>query len=153
MRSCTDCFHYKACLRFFESSMGCGLPSDYNGGDADRCEDFVSASDVVPRAEVENLRKLAESDCEHCACELLNQRDEAQSEIERLTRICDSYAFQYGTVRDQLPIIQRIGVDAAKEIFEAIGAVMKAHSIGDIDDHTLYVYIHTLEQKYTEGKK
>lgn len=76
-----------------------------------------------------------------------------KTETERLERICNSYAFQYGTVRDQLPIIQRIGVDAAREIFEAIGAIMKAHSIGDIDDHTLYVYIHTLEKKYTEGEK
>lgn len=124
MRRCTDCFHYKACLRFFESSTGRGLPSNYMGGNADRCEDFVSAADVAPRAEV-----------------------------ERLEQICNSYALQYGTVRDQLPIIKRIGVDAAREIFEAIGAVMKAHSIGDIDDHTLYVYIHTLKEKYTEEQE
>lgn len=80
------------------------------------------------------------------------QRD-AEEEIERLNRICNSYALQYGTVRDQLPIIQRVGVDAASRIFEEIGALMKAHSIGDIDDHTLYCYIHALRQKYTGGEK
>lgn len=58
MRCCTECFHYKACLHFFESSMGCGVPSDYPGGNANRCEDYVSAADVAPRAEViEEYRK------------------------------------------------------------------------------------------------
>ena len=45
-----------------------------------------------------------------------------------------------------------VAVEVARGIFEAIGAIMKAHSIGDIDDHTLYVYIHTLKKKYTEDK-
>jgi hypothetical protein len=80
-------------------------------------------------------------------------QSDAEEEIKRLERICNSYALQYGSVRDQLPIIQRVGVDAASRIFEEIGALMKAHSIGDIDDHTLYCYIHALRQKYTGGKE
>lgn len=75
-----------------------------------------------------------------------------KTETERLEQICNSYALQYGTVRDQLPIIKRIGVDAARVIFAAIGSIVRDHATGYIDDNTLYALIHALEKKYTEGE-
>ena len=45
-----------------------------------------------------------------------------QSEIERLTRICHSYALQYGTVTDQQKVIDKAKAEVAREIFNDLKA-------------------------------
>ena len=52
MAECKDCFHYNACSTMFEEALGLTLP--FGEHSADRCNDFIPAEDVVPRAEVEN---------------------------------------------------------------------------------------------------
>lgn len=51
MATCKDCFHWNACKKMLEAMWGHSVPSGYEGG-ADRCEDFISAADIAPRAEV-----------------------------------------------------------------------------------------------------
>jgi hypothetical protein len=41
--------------------------------------------------------------------------------------------------------------DSAREIFEEINKIKKQYADGDIDGNTLYVYLYTIEKKYTEG--
>lgn len=43
-----------------------------------------------------------------------------ESEVERLKSICNSYALQYGTVRDQQKVIDEAKREVAMEIFEEI---------------------------------
>ena len=43
-----------------------------------------------------------------------------ESEVERLKSICNSYALQYGTVRDQQKVIDEAKREVAREIFEEI---------------------------------
>lgn len=43
-----------------------------------------------------------------------------ESEVERLRAICNSYALQYGTVRDQQKVIDEAKREIAREIFEEI---------------------------------
>jgi hypothetical protein len=43
-----------------------------------------------------------------------------KSEVERLQHILDSYALQYGTVKDQHEVIDKVKTEVAREIFEEI---------------------------------
>ena len=48
-----------------------------------------------------------------------------KSEVERLERICNSYALQYGTVRDQQKVIDKAKAEVAREIFEEIENIIE----------------------------
>ena len=79
------------------------------------CEDFLT-SDVAPRAEV-----------------------------ERLERILNSYALQYGTVRDKQKVIDEAKSEVASEIFEEIDR-MCIDTFGNFN-HRVFA---ELKKKYTE---
>ena len=59
MAECKDCFHYNACSTIFEESLGLPLPCGKHN--ADRCNDFIQAADVVPKSEVERLQKALDA--------------------------------------------------------------------------------------------
>ena len=42
--------------------------------------------------------------------------------------------------------------EVTREIFEEINAIKKEYSSGDIDGNELYIRLHMLEKKYTEGE-
>ena len=68
------------------------------------CPHYVNTADVAPRCEVEALEK----------------------EIDRLKKILDYYALQYGTVKSQQQVIDRAKSEVAREIFEEIEAEIVA---------------------------
>lgn len=78
-------------------------------GDTDVVEVGIAfqkaTADVVPKSDVEK-QKL--------------EIWRLEGEIERLKRICHSYALQYGTVKDQQAVIDKAKADVAREIFEEI---------------------------------
>ena len=87
------------------------------------CPQFVNTADVVPREEVDRLRHSL-----------------------------DSYAIQYGTVKDQREAIDRIKAEVAAEIFAEIEP---CHAIGDITGTDVYYAIRVedynkCKKKYTE---
>ena len=67
----------------------------------------VPAADVAPKSEVEK-QKL--------------EIWRLEGEIERLERICHSYALQYGTVTDQQKVIDKAKAEVAREIFNDLKA-------------------------------
>ena len=48
-----------------------------------------------------------------------------EREVERLKRICNSYALQYGTVRDQQKVIDEAKREVARKIFKEIKELLK----------------------------
>lgn len=59
--------------------------------------------------------------CKMCELKYFSAEYVAQkSKIDRLERICNSYALQYGTVKDQQAVIDKAKADAAKEIFDEL---------------------------------
>lgn len=90
--------------------------------------DMMPTSDVVPKSEV----------------------DKAEAEIERLQTILESYALQYGTVRDQ----HKVKSEIAREIFWEIKTCLEYEYMSYLKayDYTLLTRIEELENKYTEGE-
>lgn len=52
--------------------------------------------------------------------EMKARAEKSEAEVERLERICNSYALQYGTVRDQQKVINEAKVKVAIKIFAEI---------------------------------
>ena len=79
MAECKNCFHYNACSTIFEESFGLKLPFGEHIGEnsADRCKDFVSTADVVPKSEVEDLKDINE----HLAVMLMEAKTDVAREI------------------------------------------------------------------------
>lgn len=79
-----------------------------------------------------------------------------QGEVDRLTRIINSYFLQYGTVRDQQRVIDKAKADFAREIFAEIEACMKDFE----DDDDGYIlkkcefefFMREIRDKYTESE-
>lgn len=73
-----------------------------------------------------------------------------ESEVKRLKTICNSYALQYGTVRDQQKVIDEAKREVAREIFEEIereAMISRACAKRGI---TYSASIAELKKKYTE---
>lgn len=86
---------------------------------------------------------------------LHDQYQEQKTEIERLERICNSYALQYGTVRDQQKVIDKAKDEVAKEIFEEIEKILdRNHFDTPFEYYAGYLSspIRSLKKKYTEGE-
>ena len=64
-----------------------------------------------------------------------------REEVDHLRHVLDSYALQYGTVKDQHAVIDRIKAETAREIFEEIEKWLPI-----ID----YPIVAELKKKYTE---
>ena len=91
------------------------------------CPQFVNTADVVPREEVDRLRHTL-----------------------------DSYALQYGTVKDQHAVIDRIKAETAREIFAEIKNLCSLHhefNGTQIVAHIDFKKLAELKKKYTEGGK
>ena len=136
--------------------------------------DNAPTADVVPKSEVENLiyklecllchatgGKLSKHSydlktMETCVNDYINESyeegyQEAQAklyfDVERLERICHSYALQYGTVTDQQKVIDKAKAKVAREIFEEIER-MCIDTFGNFN-HRVFA---ELKKKYTEEK-
>lgn len=137
MATCKDCFHWNACKKMLEAMWGHSVPSGYEGG-ADRCEDFISAADVVPRAEVgEHLE------------DILVEFDEFGMQPTILVPDAEGMAIEWKRKLEYA--IGLIKAETAKEIFEEIEKYM----MDSVDvTHTAYKTIGTttfaiLKKKYT----
>ena len=102
----------------------------------------------------------------------------AESEVERLKHILNSYALQYGTVTDQHEVIDKVKTEVATEIFEGIEQeiaealksnyrVLEEYDDGRCNEYILELvnrvkgkidalrgidyFIDELKKKYTEG--
>ena len=59
--------------------------------------------------------------CKMCELKYFSAEYVAQkSKVDRLERICNYYALQYGTVKDQQAVIDKAKTEVAREIFEEI---------------------------------
>ena len=96
----------------------------YDAGEVQSIINFMPATDVAPK-----------------------------SDVERLESICHSYALQYGTVTDQQKVIDKAKAEVAREIFEELDEFIVTRvcyvygQAYDISDK--YV---ELKKKYTEEK-
>jgi hypothetical protein len=77
-----------------------------------------------------------------------------RAEVERLQHILDSYAIQYGTVKDQREVMDRIKQETAMEIFEEIEKfnrkpLPECKPVYIIKERELA----KLKKKYTEGNQ
>ena len=105
-----------------ELVMGANSETDiplYKHSDIKRVLEEAPIADVVPKSEVDGWREVAETNM----FVILNMQDEltnAEAEVERLEQILNSYALQYGTVRDQQKVIDEAKREVAREIFEEI---------------------------------
>lgn len=79
------------------------------------------------------------------------------AEVERLQHILDSYALQYGTVKDQREVMDRIKQETARKIFEEIENIVAADDIHeDLEYEELlgaYAAINRIKRKVLEYKK
>ena len=85
-------------------------------------------ADVVPRAEAENYKSIAEH--------------QQKLSIDR-----------YFEIKQLKQELDRAKADVAREIFEELDKVIKEHSQGYCCDWYLYELIAELKKKYTEGEK
>ena len=86
--------------------------------------------------------------------EALSLVREREKRIEELENICDSYALQYGTVKDQQAVIDRIKADTAKTIFAEIESLAMSKldaglSVAQLDDTYYIQAIDDLKEKYS----
>lgn len=124
-------------------------------------EKVIADISIVAKDEVERLNKefddLAEehSDLIVEKDRLFDIAEKQQAEIERLERICHSYALQYGTVTDQQKVIDKAKAEVAREIFEEIESkLLVAPNIEDFDGYVRMLLddFCELKKKYTEGE-
>ena len=83
-----------------------------------------------------------------------------REEVDRLRHILNSYALQYGTVKDQQAVIDRIKQENAMEIFEEISAIIQRNTelalrngrlrISGYNGKQIARLIYELKEKYTE---
>lgn len=105
----------------------------------ERCAQLLEAilnaptADVVPRAElaVHSVQDAA------TILNLQESNKELEAEVERLQKILDSYALQYGTVKDQQDVIDKANQELASEIFAEIESAKV--SIGDFKIKTFKI--------------
>mgnify|MGYP003537582766 CR=1 FL=1 len=74
-----------------------------------------------------------------------------KSEVERLEHILNSYALQYGTVKDQQAVIDKAKAEVAREILDWIERSMVIYNpeIPALRSISMNVF-NTLKKKYTE---
>lgn len=130
--------------------------------------------DVVPKSEYDAVVSAVDNSTNEFL-KLHDAYQEQKAEIERLQHILDSYALQYGTVKDQHEVIDKAKTDVAREIFEEIFEALQgeideedklgrnAWEIGDTAGYhihqyaeekldTLQIALSLYKKKYTEGK-
>ena len=101
------------------STCQCNKVCDHNKYGFENCGNYISA-DVVPREEADRLR-----------------------------HILDSYALQYGTVKDQHVVIERIKKETAMEIFVEVEKALDKNKFKGVS--CFLNDFAELKKKYTEG--
>jgi hypothetical protein len=71
-----------------------------------------------------------------------------KSEVERLEQILNSYALQYGTVKDQQAVIDKAKAEVAREIFEEIETLFAVENFRLICNRQAFA---ELKKKYTNN--
>lgn len=85
------------------------------------------------------------------------QTEKQKAEIERLERICNSYALKYGTVTDQQKVIDKAKAEVIKELDDGLHDVALAYYEGGqrayfaVCEVIHHKVIRPIEKKYTEG--
>ena len=100
--------------------------------------------------------------CKMCELKYFSAEYVAQkSKVDRLERICNSYALQYDTVKDQQAVIDKAKTEVAREIFEEIAEKLEGlfdffRQDGCIRESSAIMLaiseIAELKKKYTEGE-
>lgn len=111
-----------------------------------RIFDDLPTADVVPKSEFDRVaNELARVEGHYF---------KKVGEVERLEQILNSYALQYGTVKDRQGVIDKAKSEVARGIFEEIEEyVIKGISVGG-EHLTLFngKNYAELKKKYMEGK-
>ena len=107
----------------------------------------IPTADVVPKEEVDKLHEVIFMK-EDLMQSIAKERNHYSDEVERLERICHSYALQYGTVTDQQKVIDKAKAEVAREIFEEIEKLKTIGLYGFRFYHK--TDIAELKKKYTE---
>lgn len=78
-----------------------------------------------------------------------------REEVDRLRSILDSYALQYGTVKDQHEVIDRVKRETAMEIFKELETVLYSAVGKKMLDvlHIRFDDYNAIKKKYTEDSK
>lgn len=122
--------------------------------------DRSPTADVAPKSEFDRVYnelehlKMSVLPTMRIDLQMANTRVyEADAEVERLERICNSYALQYGTVTDQQKVIDKAKAEIAREIFEEMQSCLIQRHWNGLDiisfefDAVKYA---ELKKKYTE---
>lgn len=75
-----------------------------------------------------------------------------RAEVERLEQILNSYALQYGTVKDQQEVIDKIKRETAMEMFEEIEKCWKYNFDGITEYEISKEDFDEFKKKYTGGE-
>ena len=157
MARCEECLHFEVCEAL---EQGNGLMKV----NPIHCGCYKNTADVAPKSEVEKLNKELDQLAEEHS-DLIVEKDKLfdiaekqkleiwrlEGEIERLKRICNSYALQYGTVTDQQKVIDKAKAEVANQIFEEIEREIDAIRGMNFTMQTLDYFIAELKKKYTEA--
>ena len=135
MPRCEECLHYDLCQALEDNNNMKKVPPIY-------CGFYKNTADVVPKIEVEKLHEVIFKK-EDLMQKIARERNQYSDEVDRLTKIINSYTLQYGTVKDQQAVIDKAKAEVATEIFEEIEKIC----VG-MQDFTDYA---ELKKKYTEG--
>ena len=76
-------------------------------------------ADVAPKSEYDAVVSAVDNSTKEFL-KLHDKYQDQKTEIERLERICNSYAMQYGTVTDRQKVIDEAKAEVAREIFAEI---------------------------------
>ena len=101
----------------------CKYNFSYNNQECPICKmcelKYFSAEYVAQKSEVEKLHEVIFKK-EDLMQKIAKERNQYSDEVDRLERICNSYALQYGTVTVKHAVIDKAKADVAREIFEEI---------------------------------
>lgn len=113
---------------------------------------YIEECDVYKLVEPTGLASV------HCSdIDALQRADVApKNEVERLERMLNSYALQYGTVVDQQKVIEKAKSEVAREVISEFKAMLKFRmmrlGIYPVALHRSLEHIEKkLTEKYTEG--
>ena len=116
MAECKDCFHYNACATMYEAAIG--SKPKFITHNADRCNDFIHAADVVPKSEVAKEFTCFVGDPHKVErCPYLDEIEKAKSEVERLQTEIETLK---DTNEHLAVMLEEARQEVAREIFEEI---------------------------------
>lgn len=114
--------------------------------------DFLRASKNLHEAEFNEIK--AELELRNAEIERLKATAElAEVETERLKQINNSYALQYGTVKDQQKVIDEAKSEDVKEIFEEVEKILAKNIAWGSTGPVIYYKTNEVDDALVELKK